>query len=269
MPSFKPKADIGIFGGSGFYTLISKAKKIEINTPFGKPSGKITVGNYQGKKVAFLPRHGEKHEFPPHQIPYRANLSAFKKLGVKQIIAPCASGSLTPKIKPGDFVICDQFVDRTWGRKDTFFNGPKVVHPPMADPYCPLLRKIAIQACKTFRIHHHPEGTIVVIQGPRFSTRAESKWFQSQGWQVVNMTAYPEMVLARELQMCYINIALITDYDTGLEGYQDVKPVTAAEVLRVFQKNNQKVKILLSTILKMLPSKRTCGCAHTLDSASI
>ena len=269
MTSLKYKADIGIFGGSGFYELISKARKIEINTPFGKPSAKITLGNYQGKKVAFLPRHGEKHEYPPHKVPYRANLWAFKKIGVKQIIAPCASGSLTPKIKPGDFVICDQFVDRTWGRNDTFFDGPKVIHTPMADPYCPILRKTAIQACDILKIPYHQEGTIVVIQGPRFSTRAESKWFQSQGWQVVNMTAYPEMVLARELQMCYINVALITDYDTGLEGYQDVKPVSAAEVLKVFQKNNQKIKTLLAAILKILPLERTCGCAHSLDTAFI
>ena len=175
-----------------------------------------------------MPRHGEKHAFPPHKIPYRANLWAFKEIGVKQIIAPCASGSLTPQIKPGDFVICDQFVDRTWGRNDTFFDGPQVMHPPRADPYCPSLRKIAIKACEALKIPHHNEGTIVVIQGPRFSTRAESKWFQSQGWQVVNMTAYPEIVLARELRICYINIALITDYDTGLEGYQDIKPVTTA-----------------------------------------
>ena len=267
MPSLK--AEIGVFGGSGFYQLLGRARQIEINTPFGKPSGKITLGNYQGKKVAFLPRHGEKHVFPPHKIPYRANLWAFKKLGVKQIIAPCASGSLTPKIKPGDFVICDQFVDRTWGRNDTFFDGPKVVHPPMADPYCPSLRKIAIKACEALKIPHHNEGTIVVIAGPRFSTRAESKWFQSQGWQVVNMTAYPEIALAREMEICYVNIALITDYDTGLEGYQDIKPVTAAEVLKIFQKNNQKLKSLLAAMLKIIPPKRTCGCGHSLDNALI
>ncbi|MFA4880083.1 MAG: S-methyl-5'-thioadenosine phosphorylase [Candidatus Doudnabacteria bacterium] len=267
MPSLK--AEIGIFGGSGFYQLLSRARQIEINTPFGKPSGKITLGNYQGKKVAFLPRHGEKHEFPPHKIPYRANLWAFKKLGVKQIIAPCASGSLTSKIKPGDFVICDQFVDRTWGRNDTFFDGPKVVHPPMADPYCPSLKKIAIKTCEALQIPHHNEGTIVVIQGPRFSTRSESKWFQSQGFEVINMTAYPEVALARELAMCYINIALITDYDTGLEGYQNISPVTATEVIKVFQQNIQKVKKIIFKMVENLPKYRTCPCPHLLENALI
>jgi len=267
MPS--PKAEIGIFGGSGFYQLLGRARQIEINTPFGKPSGKITLGNYQGRKVAFLPRHGEKHEFPPHKIPYQANLWAFKKLGVKQIVAPCASGSLTPKIQPGDFVICDQFVDRTRDRADTFFNGPHVAHIGMADPYCPSLRKITIKACEALKIPHHNEGTIVVIQGPRFSTRAESKWFQTQGWQVVKMTVYPEIVLARELAMCYVNIALITDYDTGLEGYQDIKPVTTAEVLRVFQKNNQKVKKLILKMIEKIPKRRACPCPQALDNVFI
>jgi len=263
------KAEIGIFGGSGFYSLLARPRKIAIATPYGHPSGKITVGDFGGRKIAFLARHGEKHTLPPHKIPYRANLWAFKKLGVKRIIAPCASGSLTPKIKPGDFVICDQFVDRTTGRRDTFFDGPSVAHAPMADPYCPELAKISGQACAKLKIPYHNEGTIVVISGPRFSTRAESKWFQSQGWQVVNMTAYPEMALARELTICYLNIALITDYDTGLEGFQDIKPVTAAEVSKTFQKNNQKLKSLLAAMIKIIPPKRTCACGHSMDNALI
>lgn len=267
MPKFQ--AEIGIFGGSGFYSLLTHPHKITITTPYGPLSDKITLGNFGGRKVAFLARHGEKHTLPPHKIPYRANLWAFKKLGVKRIIAPCASGSLTPKIKPGDFVICDQFIDRTSGREDTFFDGPKVAHAPMADPYCPQLRKIAGKSCASLKIPYHNEGTIVIISGPRFSTRAESKWFQSQGWQVVNMTAYPEVVLARELEICYLNIALITDYDTGLEGYQDIKPVTAAEVLKIFQKNNQKLKSLLAAMLKTMPTKRTCACGHSMDNALI
>lgn len=265
----KPKANIGVFGGSGLYKLFSQIEKIEMNTPYGKPSGKIFLAKYKEKKIAFLPRHGEKHQFPPHKIPYQANLWAFKKLGVKRIIAPCAAGSLTPKIKPGDFVVCGQFVDQTCGREDTFFNGPKSAHIGMAQPYCPILRKIALEACGELKIPYHKEGTIVVIQGPRFSTRAESKWFQTQGWQVVNMTAYPEVVLARELAMCYVNIALITDYDTGLEGYQDIKPVTTVEVLRVFQKNNQKVKKLILKMIEKIPTRRTCLCSQALDNAFI
>jgi len=263
------KAEIGIFGGSGFYSLLARPRKITIATPYGSPSDKITLGDFGGRKIAFLARHGEKHALPPHKIPYRANLWAFKKIGVKRIIAPCASGSLTPKIKPGDFVICDQFIDRTSGREDTFFNGPSVAHAAMADPYCPELSKIAQKACAKLKIPHHNKGAIVVISGPRFSTRAESKWFQSQNWQVVNMTAYPEVALARELEICYLNIALITDYDTGLEGYQDIQPVTAAEVLKIFQKNNQKLKSLLAAMLEIMPKKRNCECGRSMENALI
>lgn len=265
----KPKADIGIFGGSGLYSALLKTQKVEIATPFGKPSDKITLGEYARRKVAFLPRHGAKHQFPPHRIPFRANLWALKKLGVKQIIAPCASGSLTPRIKPGDFVICDQFFDRTSNRKDTFFPGPKVAHIGMAQPYCPTLRKLAIESCQELNIPAHHKGTVVVIQGPRFSTRAESQFFQAQGWSVINMTAYPEVVLARELQICYLNIILVTDYDTGLEGCQDIKPVTATEVLRVFRKNNQKVKKVILKMIEKIPKKRNCSCAQILNDSWI
>jgi len=263
------KADIGIFGGSGLYSLLQKSKKIEVDTPYGKPSGKITLGEYKGKRLAFLPRHGSHHTLPPHKIPFRANLWAMKQLGVKQMIAPCASGSLNPKVKPGDFVICDQFVDRTKGRADTFFDGPEVAHIAAADPYCPLLRRIASKACQSLKIPYHKQGTIVVISGPRFSTRSESAWFQNQAWEVINMTAYPEVVLARELSMCYLNIALITDYDTGLAGLQHIKPVTATEVLRVFKKNNRKVKQLILEIIQKIPKRRSCSCAHSLDNAFI
>jgi len=261
------KADIGIFGGSGLYGLLQKPQEIEIATPYGKPSDKITLGEYKGKKLAFLPRHGKNHTLPPHKIPFRANLWAMKKLGVKQIIAPCASGSLTPKIKPGDFVICDQFVDRTKDRSDTFFDGPHIAHISAADPYCPALRKIAGKACQDLGIPYHKKGTIVVIAGPRFSTKSESKWFQDQDWEVINMTAYPEVVLARELSICYLNIALITDYDTGLAGHQKIKPVTAEEVLRVFKKNEQRVKKLILKMIESMPGRRTCPCPRALEHA--
>jgi len=253
--------DIGVFGGSGFYSFLDNVEEIEIDTPYGKPSDKFAIATYEGKKIAFLPRHGKNHQFPPHMINYRANLYAMKQLGVKKILAPTASGSLKAEIKPGDFVICDQFVDRTSGRKDTFFDGPETKHPSPAHPYCPELRKLAIQAGKDLGITIHEKGTVVVIQGPRFSTVAESRWFSKMGWDVINMTQYPECYLARELGICYVNISLITDYDAGLEGRDDIAPVTEEEVLKVFAQNNEKVKELLFEVIKRIDlSNDKCNC---------
>ncbi|MEK7680719.1 MAG: MTAP family purine nucleoside phosphorylase, partial [Patescibacteria group bacterium] len=172
------KAQIGIFGGSGFYSLFDQAEEVEIETPYGKPSDKITVGEIAGHKVAFLPRHGKGHKYAPHAIPFLANLWAFKEIGVTLIIAPTAAGSLQPNIKPGEFVVCDQFVDQTFSRPSTFYNGPKVVHISCADPYCPQMREVAIKACNNLSIPVHEKGTVVVIEGPRFSTKAESRWYQ-------------------------------------------------------------------------------------------
>ncbi|MCX7746650.1 MAG: S-methyl-5'-thioadenosine phosphorylase [Clostridia bacterium] len=257
------KADIGVFGGSGFYSFLDHVEEIEMETPYGKPSDKIAIASYEGKRIAFLPRHGKKHQFPPHMIPYRANIYAMKELGVKKIIAPTASGSLQAHIKPGDFVICDQFVDRTTGRKDTFFDGPETKHPSAAHPYCPELRKIAIETGRSLGIPIHERGTVVVIQGPRFSTVAESRWFSKMGWEVINMTQYPEAYLAREMGLCYANVALITDYDAGLEGNDDIPPVTEQEVYKVFEENNEKVKKLLFEVLKKVnPEPGKCSCAE-------
>ncbi|MDD5604081.1 MAG: S-methyl-5'-thioadenosine phosphorylase [Eubacteriales bacterium] len=243
------KADIGIFGGSGFYTLFKNAAEIDINTPYGKPSDKITLAEFAGKRVAFLPRHGMKHQFPPHMIPYRANIYAMKEIGVTKLLAPSASGSLRPEIKPGDFVITDQFIDRTSGRKDTFYDGPETKHISAAFPYCPYLSGLALEACRKNGISVHDRGTVVVIQGPRFSTKAESIWFSSMGWDTINMTQYPECMLAREAGICYSNISLITDYDAGLEGHPEIAPVTEDEVLRVFENNNEKLKSVLREIV--------------------
>ena len=212
------KADIGVFGGSGFYSLFDNVREVEIDTPYGKPSDKIALAELDGKKIAFLPRHGKDHHLPPHMVPYLANIYAMKMLGVKKLLGPNASGSLQPHIKPGDFVVTDQFVDRTTGRKDTFFDGPEVIHPAMAQPYCPELRRIAVESGKSLGISIHERGTVVVIQGPRFSTVAESRWFTKMGWEVVNMTQYPEGYLAREQGICYVNIALITDYEWVWKG---------------------------------------------------
>jgi 5'-methylthioadenosine phosphorylase len=256
----EPKADIGVFGGSGFYTFLDNVEEMELDTPYGRPSDAIAIAEVDGKKVAFLPRHGKDHRYPPHMIPYRANLYAMKQLGVKRIIAPTASGSLQPDIKPGDFVVCDQFVDRTWGRKDTYYDGPVTRHISSADPYCPQLRRLAIDVAKEMGITVHEAGTIVIIQGPRFSTRAESRWFHKMGWHVINMTQYPECVLARELGICYVNISLITDYDAGLEGRDDIKPVTEQEVLRVFDQNNDKVKQLIYNMIGRMDISAHCSC---------
>lgn len=255
------KADIGVFGGSGFYSFLDNVELIDMETPYGKPSDTIAITGYEGKKVAFLPRHGKKHQFPPHMIPYRANIHAMKQLGVKKIIAPTASGSLQPAIKPGDFVVCDQFVDRTWGRKDTYYDGPETNHISAAHPYCPDLRKVAIETGKALGITIHEKGTVVVIQGPRFSTVAESRWFSKMGWEVINMTQYPECYLAREMGICYANIALITDFDAGIEGNNDIPPVTEEEVYRVFDENNEKVKKMLFEIIKRVDlSQERCTC---------
>ncbi len=260
----KPTAEIGVFGGSGFYELLDNPREYRMNTPFGAPSSPVMIGDIGGKTVAFLPRHGLQHQLPPHMINYRANLWAMKDLGVTRIIGPNACGSLQTHVAPGDFVICDQFVDRTWGRKDTFYDGPITTHVSSADPYCPTMRQVAIENAELVGVTAHPAGTVVVIQGPRFSTRSESKWFASQGWEVINMTQYPECYLARELEICYCNISLITDYDVGTA---DVAPVTNEEVIRVFNENNQKVKDLLYAMIPVLPDTRDCPCAHALEGA--
>jgi len=261
-----PRAEIGVFGGSGFYSLLENPVEVKVDTPYGAPSDSLMVGEIGGRTVAFLPRHGSKHTLPPHMINYRANVWAMKHLGVTRIIGPNACGSLQPHVKPGDFVICDQFVDRTWGRKDTFYDGPTTTHVSSADPYCPTMRQVAVDKARELGITVHEKGTVVVIQGPRFSTRAESKWFASQGWEVINMTQYPECYLARELEICYCNISIITDHDAGVEGLDE--PVTNEEVVRMFAASNQKVKDLLFAMIPALPAERPCVCAKALEGAA-
>jgi len=261
-----PRAEIGVFGGSGFYSLLDNPVEVRVETPYGEPSDSLMVGEIGGRSVAFLPRHGSKHTIPPHMINYRANVWAMKELGVTRIIGPNACGSLQPHVKPGEFVICDQFVDRTWGRKDTFYDGPTTTHVSSADPYCPTMRGIAVAKGRELGITVHDRGTVVVIQGPRFSTRAESRWFAGQGWEVINMTQYPEAYLARELEICYCNISLITDHDAGVEGLDE--PVTNDEVVRMFAASNQKVKDMLYAMIPALPAERPCICATALEGAS-
>ncbi|MFZ5559846.1 MAG: S-methyl-5'-thioadenosine phosphorylase [Patescibacteria group bacterium] len=264
------KADIGIIGGSGFYKFLDKGKWITVKTPYGRPSDQIFLTSYKGRKIAFLPRHGRGHKIPPHMINYRANIWALKKLEVKVIISPAAVGSLQPNIKRGDFVICDDFIDRTRGRKDSFFDGPKTFHVSSAYCYCEKLRKIAIETCKKNKIRVHPKGTAVIIQGPRFSSKAESKWFTKMGWEVITMTQYPEVVLAREAEICYLNISLITDYDAGLIGEKGVKPVSFDEIRRVFGQNIENVKKVILQIIGKIPKDYKCKqCHQALKGAAV
>ncbi|MGH2708387.1 MAG: S-methyl-5'-thioadenosine phosphorylase [Actinomycetota bacterium] len=260
----RPTAEIGLFGGSGFYSFLGDCEELFVQTPYGAPSDRVAVGEVGGRTVAFLARHGKGHSIPPHGINYRANVWAMRELGVTRLIAPCAAGSLKGEVAPGEFVICDQVVDRTGGRADTFYDGPVIVHVGFADPYCPDLRALAIEIGEELGIPMRSTGTVVVIQGPRFSTRAESAFYARQGWEVINMTQYPEVALARELEMCCLNISLITDYDVGIEG---VPAVTAAEVGRVFMDNNEKLRGLLTELIPRIPEKRPCPCATSLEEA--
>ena len=244
-------AEIGVFGGSGFYSLLEDVREIKVDTPYGPPSDSFFLATVGGRRVAFLPRHGRRHTIPPHRINYRANVWAMRSLGVKAVISPCAAGSLQLHVEPGHFVVSDQFVDRTSGRDHTFFDGPIVSHVSSAETYDPTLRQIAIDVIREHGITVHEGGTVVVIQGPRFSTKAESKWYSDAGWEVINMTQYPEAYLCRELGMAVVNIALITDYDAGvLEG---TEAVTAHDVLEVFNRNAEEIRRVVLDMIARFP----------------
>ena len=260
------RAELGLIGGSGFYRFLEDPEEVAVETPYGPPSDLISVGELAGRHIAFLPRHGRGHTIPPHRINFRANLWALKELGVERVIAPCAVGSLRADVPPGTFVICHQLVDRTWGRPDTFFEGPQVTHVGFADPYCPELRTLAVARGTELGIPLRPAGTGVVIQGPRFSTRAESAFYAAQGWDVIGMTQYPEVALARELELCCLNISLVTDYDVGIEG---IPPVNTQEVVRILQANNEALRGFLVDLVPTIPSTRTCGCGSALADAQL
>ncbi|MGH2725051.1 MAG: S-methyl-5'-thioadenosine phosphorylase [Actinomycetota bacterium] len=257
---------VGIFGGSGFYSLLEGVEEVRVDTPYGEPSAPVATGEIGGRRVAFIPRHGKRHQYPPHRVPYRANLWAMKEVGAERVIGPCAAGSLQAHVKPGHFVVCDQLVDRTWGREDTFYDGPETTHVGWADPYCPTMREVAIKEAREQGIDVHERGTVVAVQGPRFSTRAESAWYRSLGWEVINMTQYPESILARELELCYLNISLITDYDVGVED-DDAEPVSHELVIKVFNENLSRLRDLLFRIVPSLPVERDCPCATALEGA--
>src|SRR3954454_1589522 len=257
-----PGAEIGVIGGSGLYQLLQGAEDVTVATPWGPPSDPLTVGEVGGRRVAFVPRHGRDHRFPPHRVNYRANLWALRTVGVRQVLGPCAVGSLDAANDAGTVVVPDQLVDRTWGRGHTFFDGEgPVVHVSFADPYCPRGRQVAVAAATDAGLSPVDGGALVVVNGPRFSSRAESLWHQSQGWKVVGMTGAPEATLARELALCYTSVALVTDLDAGLEHGEGV---THEEVLRVSAPIFEKVRGLLLRAVSALPTDDDCSCRDAL-----
>jgi len=298
-------AEIGVIGGSGFYEWLEGAVEVTPATPYGPPSGPISIGPVGDRSVAFLARHGRRHQLAPHAVNARANLWALRELGVQRVIGPCAVGSLRPDIDPGDLVVLDQLIDRTSGRADTFLDEDVVAHVSFADPYCPELRSALLIAAAGVPLGSsgaplgsagvplgsagvglgsaggpigsvgtagtagagwtggavHDRGTVVVVQGPRFSTRAESRWYQSAGVDVINMTQYPEAYLARELGLCYAGLALVTDRDAGVEGDPEQAPVTMEAAMAVLAANVEQTRSLLASVVPVIPSIAGCSCA--------
>lgn len=266
------RAEIGVIGGSGFYSFLDDVSEVQVKTPYGDPSDSVFLGEIAGRRVAFLPRHGRGHHLPPHRINYRANLWALRSLGVSQVLGPCAVGGLRPEYGPGTLLVPDQLVDRTKARTQTYYDGeplpdgtvPNVVHLAFADPYCPQGRAAALAAARGRQWEPVDGGTLVVVEGPRFSTRAESRWHAAMGWSVVGMTGHPEAVLARELGLCYTTMTLVTDLDAGAEAGEGV---SHEEVLRVFAENVDRLRSVLFDAVAGLPSpeSRNCVCVHALD----
>jgi 5'-methylthioadenosine phosphorylase len=258
-------AEIGVIGGTGFYAFIDDPEQREVTTPYGEPSAAVALGTVAGRRVAFLPRHGAHHDFPPHAINYRANLWALRSLGVRQVLAPCAVGGLRHReeggVAPGDVVVPDQLVDRTHRRVSSYVERG-AVHLPFADPYCARISGAVVAADHTVTAG----GTMVVIEGPRFSTRAESRAYAGEGWTLINMTAMPEAVLARELRMCYSSIALVTDMDAGAESGQGVGQ---EEVFALFRQNLERLTGLLTDTIAGLPSPEGCPCDTWADGLEL
>lgn len=254
-------ADIGVIGGTGFYSFIENAEEHAVETPYGAPSAPVAVGEVAGRRVAFLPRHGKHHDFPPHGINYRANLWALRSLGVRQILAPCAVGGLRHEVAPGDVVVPDQLVDRTH-RRVTSYVETGATHLPFADPYCPGVSAALAGAGDDITVG----GTMVVVEGPRFSTRAESVHYAAQGWTLINMTGMPEAALARELRMCYAALALVTDMDAGAESGSGVGQ---AEVFALFKENLERLTGVLTAAIDGLPDPEGCTCSTWADGIEL
>jgi 5'-methylthioadenosine phosphorylase len=261
-------ADIGIIGGSGVYdvSMLKDPVEIEVQTAYGKPSDKITIGSYGEIKVAFMPRFGKKHSIPPHMVPYRANIWAMKELGVKRLIVPTAGGSLRPEIKPGFIAVPDQSFDFTKKRDYTFYDGPDVMHVSLADPFCPELSKLAVETAKKEKILVHEGGTHVTIEGPRFSTRAESLFFKDGlRASTINMTVVPECNLAREAEICYVPLVMVTDYDVWGNF-----PVTMEKIIETAGFTVKNAKIMIEKMLSEIPKERNaCKCGEAMAHAKV
>lgn len=262
----KKDCEIGIIGGSGIYdpTMLENVKETKVYTPYGRTSDLVCSGSFRGRRVAFISRHGRHHQIPPHLVPYRANIWALKELGVQRIISASAVGSLRDDYKPGEFVILDQFIDRTKWRKDTYYEGGQVCHVSTADPFCHELRETFIASAKQLGIKTHDTGTYVCIHGPRFSTRAESKLFRSWGADVIGMTLFPEVALSRELELCYTSVAMVTDYDVWSK-----RPVSAEEILKTMSGNAKNFKRLVTYTIPRIPRIRHCECGSALSNAMV
>lgn len=270
MPTPGTEASVALIGGTGFYQFLDGGKEVVLDTPYGKPSAPITITSVEGRNVAFLPRHGRNHDYLPSDVPYQANLWALRELGVRQVVAFNTVGSLQRSYRKGDFVLVDQFVDRTRRRKDTLFSGGQAAHISSATPYCDRMRQLSAEALSDADATVHPSGTVVVIEGPRFSTAAESRWFSTQGWHLVNMTQYPEVVLARELELCYMNLSYITDYDVAaaeVAGDEEAEKVSHAGVLSAFSADSERVAGMVRRIVGELPTEFDCSCLHALSGA--
>ncbi|HUW71674.1 MAG TPA: S-methyl-5'-thioadenosine phosphorylase [Candidatus Humimicrobiaceae bacterium] len=260
----KSNPKIAIIGGSGIYDpkIFKKEKEIKIKTPFGYPSTPIEIGDFVGKRIAFLARHGKSHQFPPHKVPQKANIWALRKIQIERIIGICAVGSLRKSFKPGDIVICDQFIDFTKKREYTFYDK-EAVHVSLADPFCSELRNLFCKEAKKLKIPVHQKGTYICIEGPRFSTRAESKFFRNSA-DVIGMTLIPEAILAREQEICYLSLAMISDFDVWAE-----RPVEFQEILRTMRGNIEKIKKLLQTAIPKIKKERNCLCKAALKNAQV
>ncbi|MEE1929498.1 S-methyl-5'-thioadenosine phosphorylase [Streptomyces sp. TRM 70351] len=268
------RAEIGVIGGSGFYSFLDDVTEVRLTTPYGEPSDALFIGELAGRRVAFLPRHGRAHHLPPHRINYRANLWALRAAGVRQVLGPCAVGGLREEHGPGTLLVPDQLVDRTRSRAQSYFDGeersdgrrPNVVHVSFADPYCQSGREASLGAARARGWEPVDGGTMVVVEGPRFSTRAESRWHASQGWSVVGMTGHPEAVLARELGMCYSSLALVTDLDAGAETGEGV---SHSDVLVVFRQNLGRLREVLFDAVAALPAEPSCPCGEALAGVDL
>lgn len=259
------KAEIGIIGGTGIYSegMLKNVKLAKVTTPYGKPSSRIRIGSFKGKKIAFLFRHGERHSIPPHKVNSHANIHALKKIGVERIIGIAAVGSLKKKIRPGDIVIPDQFIDMTKLRRLTFYDGPKVAHISMADPFCEEMRNIVCRKMKLLNMRFHKKGTYLCIEGPRFSTRAESRLWRITKSDIIGMTLIPEVVLAREKEMCYLSVTSVTDYDCWRKG----EAVSADDVIQTMERNTENIRKILERVIPWIPEKRKCECSKALENA--